>query len=139
MWPSGQPVKLAAPSQEIICTPHPALISRCLNTLDVVAAVNFARSHNLLVSVKSGGHNIAGRSITTGSFTIDLSQMKGIEVDVARKIAKCAPGLKLGELDEGTQAFDLATVLGIATDTGMGGVAIGGGYGWLAGWLANMA
>ncbi len=112
---------------------RPGLIARCSNTADVVAAVDFARSHDLLVAVKSGGHNIAGRSVTTDSFTIDMSQMKGIEVDVENKRAKCQSGLKLGELDEGTQAFGLATVLGIATDTGMAGVAIGGGYGWLAG------
>ena len=112
---------------------RPGLIARCLNTADVVASVDFARSHDLLVAVKSGGHNIAGRSVTTGSFTIDLSQMKGIEVDEEHRTAKCQSGLKLGELDEETQAFGLATVLGIATDTGMAGVAIGGGYGWLAG------
>jgi FAD/FMN-containing dehydrogenase len=112
---------------------RPGLIARCANTADVIAAVNFARSHDLLVAVKSGGHNIAGKSVTTDSFTIDLSQMKGIEVDVESRTARCQSGLKLGELDEGTQAFGLATVLGIATDTGMAGVAIGGGYGWLAG------
>jgi len=112
---------------------RPGLIARCSNTADVVAAVDFARSHDLLIAVKSGGHNIAGRSVTTDSFTIDLSRMKGIEVDVAHRKARCQAGLKLGELDEGTQAFELATVLGIATDTGMAGVAIGGGYGWLAG------
>ncbi|MCZ6831524.1 MAG: FAD-binding oxidoreductase, partial [Gammaproteobacteria bacterium] len=72
-------------------------------------------------------------SVKTGSFTIDLSQMKAIEVDAQRSMARCQSGLKLGELDKGTQASGLATVLGIATDTGMAGVAIGGGYGWLAG------
>ncbi|MGK0223183.1 MAG: FAD/FMN-containing dehydrogenase [Limisphaerales bacterium] len=112
---------------------RPGLIARCLNTADVVAAVQFARTHDLLVSVKSGGHNIAGKSVTTDSFTIDLSQMKGIEVDAEQRTAKCQSGLKLGELDAGTQAFGLATVQGIATDTGMAGVVIGGGYGWLAG------
>lgn len=112
---------------------RPGLIARCLSTADVVAAVNFARTHDLLVAVKSGGHNIAGKSVTTDSFTIDLSQMKGLEVDVEHRTVNCQSGLKLGELDEGTQAFELATVQGIATDTGMAGVAIGGGYGWLAG------
>jgi len=112
---------------------RPGLIARCLSTADVVTAVHFARSNDLLVSVKSGGHNIAGKSVATNSFTIDLSQMKGIEVDVENRTARCQSGLKLGELDEGTQPFGLATVLGIATDTGMAGVAIGGGYGWLAG------
>lgn len=112
---------------------HPALIVRCSCVDDVVAAVNFARTNELLVSVKSGGHNIAGKSVATGSFTIDLSSMKGIEVDTEGRSAKCQSGLRLGELDEATQAFDMATVLGIATDTGMAGVVIGGGYGWLAG------
>lgn len=112
---------------------QPGLIARCLSTADVVAAMRFARSNDLLVSVRSGGHNIAGKSVATDSFTIDLSQMKGVEVDVESRTARCQSGLKLGELDEGTQEFGLATVLGIATDTGMAGVAIGGGYGWLAG------
>ncbi len=112
---------------------RPGLIARCSNTADVVTAVNFARSNDLLVAVRSGGHNIAGKSVATGSFTIDLSRMKGVEVDTKNGTARCDSGLKLGELDEKTQAFGLATVLGIATDTGMAGVAIGGGYGWLAG------
>ena len=112
---------------------RPGVIVQCSDTNDVVAAVNFARAHDLLVSVRSGGHNIAGKSVADMSFTIDLSQMKSIDVNIGNNSVKCEPGLNLGELDEGTQAYGLATVLGIATDTGMAGVAIGGGYGWLAG------
>ena len=112
---------------------RPGLIVQCSDTDDVVAAVKFARAHDLLVSIRSGGHNIAGKSVADASFCIDLSQMKVIDVNTVNNSVKCQPGLNLGELDQGTQAHNLATVLGIATDTGMAGVAIGGGYGWLAG------
>jgi FAD/FMN-containing dehydrogenase len=112
---------------------RPGLIACCANTADVVASVDFARSHNLLLAVKSGGHNIAGKSVANDSFTIDLSQMKGVEVDAKQKTVRCQAGLRLGEIDSATQEVGLATVLGIATDTGAAGVAIGGGYGWLAG------
>ena len=112
---------------------RPGLIARCASSADVVAAVDFARTHDLLVSVRSGGHNIAGKSVASDSFNIDLSRMKRIDVDEQRRIVRCESGLKLGELDEATQRYGLATVLGVATDTGMAGVAIGGGYGWLAG------
>ena len=112
---------------------RPGAIVRCRSTADVVLAVSFARKQNLLVSVRSGGHNIAGKAVASGSFTIDLSQMKRCVVDSARAIATCGPGLNLGELDAATAEHGLATVLGIATDTGMAGVALGGGYGWLAG------
>jgi FAD/FMN-containing dehydrogenase len=112
---------------------HPALIARCVGTADVVDCVRFAREHDLLVSVRGGGHNYAGKSVCDGGLMIDLSPMKGIYVDPARRTARAQPGVKLGEFDRETQAFGLATPLGIMSDTGIAGVTLGGGYGWLGG------
>ncbi len=112
---------------------RPALIARCAGTADVIESVHFAREHNLLVSVRGGGHNYAGKSVCHGGFMIDLSQMKGIHVDPARRTARAQAGLRLGEFDRETQAFGLATTLGVNTDTGIAGLTLGGGYGWLGG------
>src|SRR5918992_1257725 len=112
---------------------RPALIACCAGVADVVGCVNFARDHDLLVSVRGGGHNIAGNAVCDGGLTIDLSKMKGIRVDPARRTARAEPGLKLGEFDRETQAFGLATTMGVNTDTGIAGLTLGGGYGWLAG------
>lgn len=112
---------------------RPALIACCLGTLDVVRSVEFAREHNLLVAVRGGGHNIAGKSLCDDGLLIDLSYMKGIHVDPVRKAARAQAGLRLGEFDRETQLFGLATTMGIATDTGVAGITLGGGYGWLDG------
>ncbi len=112
---------------------HPALIARCAGTADVVDCVRFAREHDLLASVRGGGHNYAGKSVCDGGLMIDLSPMKGIYVDPARRTARAQAGVKLGEFDRETQAFGLATPLGIMSDTGIAGVTLGGGYGWLGG------
>ncbi len=112
---------------------RPALIARCTGTGDVIAAVTFAREHELVVSVRGGGHNYAGKSVCDDGLMIDLSPMKGISVDPARRIARAEAGLKLGEFDSATQKFGLATTLGVNTDTGIAGLTLGGGYGWLAG------
>jgi FAD/FMN-containing dehydrogenase len=112
---------------------RPALIARCAGAADVLACVRFAREHDLLVSVRGGGHNYAGTSVCDGGLMIDLSPMKGITVDPERRTARAEPGLRLGEFDRATQAFGLATTLGIITDTGIAGLTLGGGYGWLAG------
>ena len=112
---------------------RPALIARCAGTDDVVACVGFAREHGLLVSVRGGGHNYAGKAVCDGGLMIDLSPMKGIDVDPARRTAHAQAGLRLGEFDRATQAFGLATTLGVNTDTGIAGLTLGGGYGWLAG------
>jgi len=112
---------------------RPALIARCNGAGDVVNSVKFAREHDLTVAVRGGGHNIAGKCVPEGGFLIDLSGMKGIRVDPTRRIARAEAGLKLGDFDRETQAFGLATTLGIASDTGIAGIALGGGYGWLAG------
>jgi FAD/FMN-containing dehydrogenase len=112
---------------------RPALIARCAGSQDVVACVNFARDHNVLISVRGGGHNFAGKAVCDGGLMIDLSPMKAIEIDSNRRIARAETGLKLGEFDRATQMHGLATPLGIASTTGIGGLTLGGGYGWLVG------
>jgi len=112
---------------------RPALIARCAGTADVVDCVRLAREHDLLVSVRGGGHNYAGKSVCEGGLMIDLRPMKGIYVDPAGRTARAQAGVDLGEFDRETQAFGLATTLGVATDTGVAGLTLGGGYGWLGG------
>jgi FAD/FMN-containing dehydrogenase len=112
---------------------RPALIVRCAGTADVITAVTFARTHDLLVSVRGGGHSIAGKAVYDGAVLIDLSSLKGLRVDPTRRIAHAQPGLRLGEFDRETQAFGLATPLGVVTNTGIAGLTLGGGLGWLNG------
>ena len=112
---------------------RPALIARCGGTEDVLACVRFARDHDLLVSVRGGGHNYAGKSVCDGGLMIDLASMKDVRVDPVRRIARAQPGVRLGEFDRETQAVGLATTLGVNTDTGIAGLTLGGGYGWLGG------
>ncbi|MBV9434434.1 MAG: FAD-binding oxidoreductase [Acidobacteria bacterium] len=112
---------------------RPAMIARCRDTADVVTCVNFAREHDLSLAVRGGGHNYAGKAICDGGLVIDLSPMKGIEIDAQNGTATAEAGLRLGEFDRATQEFGLATTLGINTDTGISGLTLGGGYGWLAG------
>jgi len=112
---------------------RPALIARCTSTADVVACVTFAREHDVLVSVRGGGHNYAGKAVCDGGLMIDLSPMKGIQVDPAKQTADAQAGVRLGEFDRETQKVGLATTLGVNTDTGIAGLTLGGGYGWLAG------
>jgi hypothetical protein len=99
----------------------------------VTAAVNFARNSGLPISIRGGGHSAGGRAVCEGGVMIDLSPMKGIRVDRTRRTALAQPGLRLGEFDRETQAFGLATTLGVASDTGIAGLTLGGGYGWLNG------
>lgn len=112
---------------------RPGLIARCAGTADVINAVNFARRHNLSVAVRGGGHSPAGKSVCDGGILIDLSPMKGIRVDPAKRTADAQPGLRLGDFDRETQAFGLATTLGIVSNTGIAGLTLGGGIGWLNG------
>ncbi len=110
---------------------RPALIAHCTGTADVIACVHFAREHNLLVSVRGGGHSIAGKAVCDGGLMVDLSRMKGIRVDSARRRVRAQPGLTLGEFDRETQAFGLATTMGVVSKTGIAGLTLGGGLGWL--------
>ena len=112
---------------------RPALIGRCVTPADVIQCVKFAREHDLLVSVRGGGHNVAGHALCDGGLMIDLSGMKAIRVDAVRRIAQAQPGLRWGEFDRETGAFGLATTGGIFTPTGIAGLTLGGGLGWLMG------
>jgi len=111
----------------------PALIVRCAGVADVISAVNFARDHDLLLAVRGGGHNVAGKAVCDGGLVIDLSQMKSIRIDPARRTARAEPGLTWGEFDRETQVFGLATTGGAVSTTGIAGLTLGGGVGWLMG------
>lgn len=111
---------------------RPGLIARCTGAADVVAAVSFAREHQLLVSVRGGGHNIAGLALCDDGLMIDLSLMKGIHVDPITRTARVQPGTNWGDLDRETQLFGLAAPGGIVSDTGVAGLTLGGGFGWLS-------
>ena len=112
---------------------QPALIVRCAGVADVIHAVNFARTNDLVVSVRGGGHNVSGNAITDGGLMIDLSPMKGVRVDPEGKTARAEPGVTWGEFDHETQAFGLATTGGLVSTTGVAGLTLGGGLGWLMG------
>ena len=112
---------------------RPAWIACCAGAGDVIHAVRFAREQNLSVAVRGGGHSVAGASLCDDGLVINLSAMKGMRVDPAGRTVHAQPGLNLGEFDRETQAFGLATPLGVATDTGLAGLTLGGGYGWLGG------
>jgi FAD/FMN-containing dehydrogenase len=111
----------------------PALIACCAGVADIINAVNFARTHHLLVSVRGGGHNVTGNSVCDGGIVIDLSRMKGIKVDPVKRTAWAEAGLTLGEFVRETQAFGLGTTVGTVTTTGLSGLTLGGGMGWLMG------
>jgi len=109
----------------------PALIVRPTGLADVVSAVRFARANNLLVSVRGGGHNVTGNAVCDGGLMIDLSLMKGIRVDRERRTVTAQAGATWGDLDHETQAFGLATTGGQISTTGIAGLTLGGGLGWL--------
>ena len=110
---------------------RPALIARCTTTGDVIKAVNFAREQGLIVSVRGGGHNVAGNAICDGGLMIDLSLMQGIRVDPAARTVRAQPGLTWRAFDRECQAFGLATTGGAVSSTGIAGLTLGGGFGWL--------
>jgi hypothetical protein len=109
----------------------PALIARCAGVADVIAAVRFARTTDLPVAVRGGGHSFPGQSVCDGGIVIDLGPMKGVRVDPQARTARAQAGVLLGELDRETQAFGLAVPAGIVTHTGLAGLTLGGGIGWL--------
>ncbi|MBI4660288.1 MAG: FAD-binding oxidoreductase [Verrucomicrobia bacterium] len=111
---------------------RPALIARCAGTADVMRAVDFARRNELLVAVRGGGHNIAGNAVCDGGLMIDLSPMKSVRVNPKIRRAYVEPGATLGDFDHEAQAFGLATSLGINSTTGVAGLTLGGGFGWLS-------
>jgi FAD/FMN-containing dehydrogenase len=111
---------------------RPAVIARCADEHDVVAALRVAREQGLPVAVRGGGHNVAGNAVCDGGIVIDLSAQKAIRVDPEKRTARVQPGVLLGELDRATQAFGLATPTGNVSMTGLAGLTLGGGLGWIA-------
>jgi FAD/FMN-containing dehydrogenase len=111
---------------------RPGLIVRCADATDVARAVRFARSHELLVAVRGGGHNIAGNAVCDEGLVIDLSPMRSIRVDQAARTARVDAGCTLGDVDRTTQGYGLATPLGVNSTTGIAGLTLGGGFGWLS-------
>ena len=110
---------------------RPLAIVRCRDALDVAAGIRYAREHDLVLSVRGGGHGVAGNAVCDGGIMLDLSGMKDVTVDPAQRIAHAGPGLLLGELDAATQRHGLATPLGVMSGTGIAGLTLGGGLGWL--------
>jgi FAD/FMN-containing dehydrogenase len=119
---------------------RPAIVVRCLGVADVIACIRFAREHNLLICVKGGGHNIAGLATADGALMLDMSLMRGVWVDPHRKVAHAQSGCLLGDVDRETQVHGLATVLGFISLTGITGLTLGGGFGYLTrrwGWTSD--
>lgn len=111
---------------------RPALIARCADASDVQACVRFAAEHDLLFSIRGAGHNIAGSALVEGGLTIDLSGMRAVDVDTESRTAVIQPGATLGDVDAATLAHGLALPVGINSTTGIAGLTLGGGFGWLS-------
>ena len=110
---------------------RPGLIARCDNSSDVVHAVNFARKNGLLAAIRGGGHHIGGNAVCDGGIVIDLSQMKSVKVDVERNRLRVAPGATLADIDAETRKYNLVLPTGINSTTGIAGLTLGGGFGWI--------
>lgn len=110
---------------------RPARIARCTDAADVRRAFRFARRHGLPVSVRGGGHNVAGSAVLNGGLTLDCGPMRAVRVDPATRRVEVEPGVLLGELDAATESFGLAVSAGVVTETGVAGLTLGGGIGWL--------
>ena len=110
---------------------HPGIIAQCSGVADVIAAVNFARENELLVAVRGGGHNVSGKALCDDGIVIDLSGMKGIHVDAKNHTARVQGGATLGDVDRETHVFGLAVPAGVISKTGIAGLTLGGGVGWL--------
>jgi FAD/FMN-containing dehydrogenase len=110
---------------------RPTLVARCSGLADIIAAVNFARENDLLTAVRGGGHNVGGRALCDDGLVIDLSRMRAVHVDPAKRTVRVQGGAVLGDLDRETHAFGLAVPCGVVPKTGIGGLTLGGGVGWL--------
>jgi FAD/FMN-containing dehydrogenase len=133
LYPSDEGYEAARTIWNAHIVTRPALIVRCMGVADVLASVTFARTHQLLVAVRGGGHNFPGTSLCAGGMVIDLSLMTSVRVDARTQTARAEGGAKWGHFDWETQAFGLATTGGTDSDTGIGGLTLGGGLGWLGG------
>jgi FAD/FMN-containing dehydrogenase len=111
---------------------RPAMVVRCAGVADVISSVNFAREHDLLVSVRGGGHNVSGNAVCDKGLMIDLSAMRSVHVDAQSRCARAEGGATWGDFDAATQVFGLATTGGLISDTGVSGLTLGGGIGWLS-------
>ena len=119
---------------------RPALIVRCLGVADVVPGVKFAREHGLILSIKGGGHNISGLAVCEEGLMLDMSRMRGVWVDPSTRTARAQAGCLLGDVDRETQLHGLASVLGFISNTGIAGLTLGGGFGYLTrrfGWTSD--
>jgi FAD/FMN-containing dehydrogenase len=119
---------------------RPALIASCLGVADVVTCVNFAREHGITLSIKGGGHNISGLAVCDGGLMLDLSRMRGVWVNPSTRTAHAQGGCLLGDVDRETQVHGLAAVLGFISNTGIAGLTLGGGFGYLTrrfGWTSD--
>ena len=119
---------------------RPGLIVQCLGTADVIAAVEFARDNDILLSIKGGGHNIAGLAVCDGGLMLDMSQQRGVWVDPAERLARVQAGCLLGDVDRETQLHGLAACLGFVSTTGVAGLTLGGGFGYMTrrlGWTCD--
>jgi len=119
---------------------RPALVARCLGVADVIAGVKFARENDLLLCIRGGGHNIAGLAVADGGLMFDMSLMRGVWVDTKRQVAHAQAGCQLGDVDRETQVHGLAAVLGFVSLTGVTGLTLGGGFGYLTrrwGWTSD--
>ena len=110
---------------------RPAVVARCSGVADVIEAVKFARTQNLVVAVRGGGHNVAGNAVCDGGIVIDLGSMNQVSVDVAARQVRAGGGATIGDVDHETRAFGLAVPLGIVSQTGIGGLTLCGGHSWL--------
>ena len=112
---------------------RPALIVQCAGVADVIATVNYARDHGLPLAIRGGGHSVPGNGTCDGGVVLDFARMKSIRVDPIKRTARAEPGVRWQEFDHETQSFGLATTGGTDGDTGIAGLSLGGGFGWLAG------
>ena len=121
-------------------TSRPAVVVQPVSVEEVRVAIAFARANGILLSIKGGGHNVAGTSLADGGLTLDMARLRWVEVDAKRRIARVGPGCRLGDVDRATQSHGLATVLGFISLTGVAGLTLGGGFGYLSrqfGWTVD--